>query len=213
MAVSSRGDGWAFICSEDMPFCIAFKSNEHASHLHVRGHIGRIDSEVRCCFVFDEVCMHVHMNEFACNHVCVCRATFIVPRASSLTRPCGDGSCPCCPSTWQLSTAHPNKKDGAWRQRRARNERGRTAPRPPSCERSRRAQGPGRRGCCARGSTANTAAAFFICTHTTRVRLSFHLSGSFKFTCSCVMCGGAPAAPAPRWPTRIAHSACRSQLP
>ena len=66
LAVSSRGDGWAFICSEKIPFNVVFKSNEHASHLHIRGHIARIDAEVAMtgpCLHF--LAMHVHAHEFA----------------------------------------------------------------------------------------------------------------------------------------------------
>ena len=59
---------------EDMPFRIVLKSNEHASHLHVRGRIGRIDSEVRCpALCSNLLCMYVHTDEFACHHACVGR--------------------------------------------------------------------------------------------------------------------------------------------
>lgn len=70
LAVSSRGDGWAWICCDDIPFKIVFKSNEQASYLRIHGHIARIDSDVRipapgvfaCSCKL--VCMYMHAHAF-----------------------------------------------------------------------------------------------------------------------------------------------------
>ena len=70
LAVSSRGDGWAWICCDDIPFKIVFKSNEQASYLRIHGHIARIDSDVRmpapagCHCMFMQARLHVHAHAF-----------------------------------------------------------------------------------------------------------------------------------------------------